>query len=138
MNELEKNLDLLSLFHFILGGFTILFACLPLIHVGVGVALLTGAFNSSPPPPAIIGWVFVVMGSLIVLGGWAIGGAMIAAGRMLKRRKSRTACIVIAALECLLMPFGTILGILTICLLTREPAQALFDAPAPSSKIAKK
>lgn len=131
MTELEKNLDLLSLFHFIVGGFTLLFACLPLIHVGVGVALLLDAFNSSPPPPALFGWLFVVMGSLAVLGGWALAGAMIAAGRMLKQRKARTACLVIGALECLLMPFGTILGVLTICLLTQDSARVLFDAPAP-------
>ena len=42
MNETEKQLDLLGLFHFILGGLTALFACLPLIHVGVGTALLLG------------------------------------------------------------------------------------------------
>ena len=130
MTELEKHLDLLSLFHFILGGLTALFACLPLIHVGVGAALLLGSFDSSPPPPAFIGWIFVILGSMAILGGWALAAAMIAAGRMLKRRKSRTACLVIAALECLLMPLGTILGILTICLLTREETQTLFETTA--------
>ncbi len=51
MNETEKQLDLLGLFHFILGGLTALFACLPLIHVGVGAALLLGAFDSGPAAP---------------------------------------------------------------------------------------
>jgi len=129
MNETEKQLDLLGLFHFILGGLTALFACLPLIHVGVGTALLLGAFDSGEAAPRFVGWLFVLMGSLFVLGGWALAAAMVAAGRMLRRRKSRTACQVIAALECLLMPLGTLLGVFTLMALSQDRAQELFDAP---------
>jgi hypothetical protein len=129
MNETDKQLDLLGLFHFILGGLTALFACLPLIHVGVGAALLLGTFDSGEAAPRFVGWIFVLMGSLFVLGGWALAAAMIAAGRMLRRRKSRTACQVIAALECLLMPLGTLLGVFTLMALSQDRAQELFDAP---------
>ena len=132
MNETEKQLDLLGLFHFILGGLTALFACLPLIHVGVGAALLLGTFDSGEAAPRFVGWIFVLMGSLFVLGGWALAAAMIAAGRMLRRRKSRTACQVIAALECLLMPLGTLLGVFTLMALSQDRAQELFDAPPPA------
>jgi len=136
MNETEKQLDLLGLFHFILGGLTALFACLPLIHVGVGAALLLGAFDSGEAAPRFVGWIFVLMGSLFVLGGWALAAAMIAAGRMLRRRKSRTACQVIAALECLLMPLGTLLGVFTLMALSQDRAQELFDAPPPAPPAA--
>ena len=132
MNETDKQLDLLGLFHFILGGLTALFACLPLIHVGVGAALLLGTFDSGEAAPRFVGWIFVLMGSLFVLGGWALAAAMIAAGRMLRRRKSRTACQVIAALECLLMPLGTLLGVFTLMALSQDRAQELFDAPPPA------
>lgn len=136
MNETDKQLDLLGLFHFILGGLTALFACLPLIHVGVGAALLLGTFDSGEAAPRFVGWIFVLMGSLFVLGGWALAAAMIAAGRMLRRRKSRTACQVIAALECLLMPLGTLLGVFTIMALSQDRAQELFDAPPPAPPAA--
>ncbi|MDD2519913.1 MAG: hypothetical protein PHR34_03095 [Kiritimatiellae bacterium] len=136
MNETEKQLDLLGLFHFILGGLTALFACLPLIHVGVGAALLLGTFDSGEAAPRFVGWIFVLMGSLFVLGGWALAAAMIAAGRMLRRRKSRTACQVIAALECLLMPLGTLLGVFTLMALSQDRAQELFDAPPPAPPAA--
>ncbi|MDD3441019.1 MAG: hypothetical protein PHU50_06140 [Kiritimatiellae bacterium] len=136
MNETEKQLDLLGLFHFILGGLTALFACLPLIHVGVGTALLLGTFDSGEAAPRFVGWLFVLMGSLFVLGGWALAAAMIAAGRMLRRRKSRTACQVIAALECLLMPLGTLLGVFTLMALSQDRAQELFDAPPPAPPAA--
>jgi hypothetical protein len=136
MNETDKQLDLLGLFHFILGGLTALFACLPLIHVGVGAALLLGTFDSGEAAPRFVGWIFVLMGSLFVLGGWALAAAMIAAGRMLRRRKSRTACQVIAALECLLMPLGTLLGVFTLMALSQDRAQELFDAPPPAPPAA--
>ena len=136
MNENDKQLDLLGLFHFILGGLTALFACLPLIHVGVGAALLLGTFDSGEAAPRFVGWIFVLMGSLFVLGGWALAAAMIAAGRMLRRRKSRTACQVIAALECLLMPLGTLLGVFTLMALSQDRAQELFDAPPPAPPAA--
>ena len=76
------------------------------------------------------------MGSLFVLGGWALAAAMIAAGRMLRRRKSRTACQVIAALECLLMPLGTLLGVFTLMALSQDRAQEIFDAPPPAPPAA--
>ena len=136
MNETDKQLDLLGLFHFLLGGLTALFACLPLIHVGVGAALLLGTFDSGEAAPRFVGWIFVLMGSLFVLGGWALAAAMIAAGRMLRRRKSRTACQVIAALECLLMPLGTLLGVFTLMALSQDRAQELFDAPPPAPPAA--
>ncbi len=38
-----------------------------------------------------------------------------------------TYCLVVAALECLFMPFGTILGVFTIVVLMRHPLKALFE-----------
>jgi hypothetical protein len=73
---------------------------------------------------------FIIMGSLIVLGGWTIGILMIIAGQKLKRRESRTFCIVIAALECLIQPFGTVLGVLTIIVLMKPSVIQLFTPNA--------
>lgn len=128
MTEEEKNLDLLSLFHYIVGGITALFACIPLIHVTIGLLLVFGKFDDSAP--AWFGWIFVVMGGVVILGGWALAAAMIVAGRKLKQRTSRTYCLVVGALECTLMPLGTILGIFTLITLTKDSVKARFDMPA--------
>lgn len=58
---------------------------------------------------------------------------MIAAGRKLKRRTSRTFCLVVAGLECILMPFGTVLGVFTLIVLSKEPAKQLFAERAPAA-----
>ena len=129
MTEEERNLDLLGVFHYVVGGLTALFACLPLLHVAMGAAMLSGAFDGSNPPPEFLGWFFVAFGAFFVLAGWALAAAIAVAGRKLRTRTARTYCLVVAGLECMMMPFGTVLGVFTLIVLTKEPAKALFAAP---------
>ena len=128
MKEDENNLDLLSIFHYILGGITALFSCLPIIHLSLGVAMLRGAFGGKNPPPQVLGWIFVILGGTFVLCGWALAVAIIIVGSRLKRKRSRTYCIVVAALECMMMPFGTVLGVFTIIILMKESVKEIFAA----------
>lgn len=134
MNQDEQNLNLLSLFHYILGPLTMVFCSFGLIHLGLGIAMVKGAFSGdkNPPPPGL-GWMFVVMGSLVVLCGWTVGILTIIAGRKLRRRKSRIYCMVIAGLECLNMPLGTALGVFTIITLVKPSVIQLFSANAESA-----
>jgi len=124
----EKYLDLLAIFHYILGGITALFACFPLIHVAMGLAIVFApSTGSNCPPPNLFGWIFVFMGGIFVLCGWALAVAIIIAGRKLNQRKSRTYCIVVGATECIFIPFGTILGVFTLIVLMKESAAELFS-----------
>ena len=132
MEEDRRHLDLLSVFHYIVGGLTALFASFPLIHVAVGLALLLGDFNADPPPP-FLGWLFMGIGGVLVIGGWTLAVLMIIAGRKLKRRTSRTYCLVVAGLECLAMPLGTILGVFTIITLTKDSVKKLFESGSGSA-----
>ena len=114
MKEDDKFLDLLAIFHYVVAGLTALFACFPLIHVAVGVSVVSNAFERPHAPPAAIGWNFVAVGGTLVACGWALAVAILIAGRKLKKRVSWTYCIVMGAIECMLMPFGTILGVFTL------------------------
>jgi hypothetical protein len=129
-NEDIKNIDLLSLFHYILGGITALFSCIPFIHVFMGLAIVSGKFfndsNGSGPPP-VFGWLFVITGAVIILIGWSTAVCMIIAGRKLKRRKNRIFCMVVAGIECMLMPLGTILGVFTLIALSKDSINEIFD-----------
>jgi hypothetical protein len=49
------------------------------------------------------------------------------AGRSLALRKRYSFALVIAGIECLFVPFGTILGVFTIVALSRESIRALFS-----------
>ncbi len=135
MTDEEKQLDLLSMFHWIFGGMTALFACIPLIHVTLGLFLIFGKMDGPNPPPALIGWIFVIIGGFFILCGWTLAAAILVAGFKLKKRRARTYCLVIGSLECILVPFGTVLGVFTLIALMNDSTKRLFgtDAPAPQS-----
>jgi hypothetical protein len=41
-------------------------------------------------------------------------------------------CLVMGGVECLFMPFGTVLGVFTIIVLMREPVKQLFGVNPPA------
>ncbi len=109
-----------------------LFACFPLIHVGIGIAILTNPHflhgKGGEPIPAFAGWLLIVIGGTIVLCGWALAAFICTTGRFLAHRRHYTFCLVIAAVECMFMPFGTILGVFTIFVLLRPAVKEMFAA----------
>ena len=132
MTQDEQYLDLLSIFHYVVAALTAAFSCIFLIHVAIGVAMLAGAFDGGrDAPPRAFGWLFILGPSVFILMGWALAAFMIAAGRRLKRRTSRTFCLVVAGVECAAMPFGTVLGVFTIVVLMKESVRQLFAARRP-------
>ncbi|MBN1226776.1 MAG: hypothetical protein JXA79_07270 [Deltaproteobacteria bacterium] len=128
-NEDLKHLDLLALFHYIMGGITAFFACIPFIHVFIGLAIVSGIFFEQfdrSGPPSFFGWFFVIFGSLFILLGWCLAVFMFITGKKLKHRKNRIFCMVVAGVECMFMPFGTVLGVLTLIALSKDSIKEIF------------
>jgi hypothetical protein len=124
----EQHLQLLAIFHYVVGGLTAFFACFPLIHLTIGLAMVFGGFpGNQPPPPQFVGWLFIILGGGFFVVGQTLAICIIIAGRFLARRKHYLFVFVVACCECLFMPFGTILGVFTIILLSRESAKSAFD-----------
>jgi hypothetical protein len=129
----EEHLKLLALFHYIVAGLGALFACLPLIHVAIGVTMIMNPSimnggQQSTPPPAAFGYLFAGMGALFVLLGWAAAICTFISGRYLARRRCRIFSIVVAAILCMFFPFGTVLGVFTIIVLSKESVRRLYEA----------
>ncbi len=133
MTQDEQNLNLLSIFHYVVAGLTALCACVFLIHVGIGIAMVSGAFEGPDAPPRAFGWFFIIFPGLGILCGWTLAALMIVTGRRLSRRQSRTFCLVIAGIECAFMPVGTVLGIFTIVVLLKDSVRELFAANPPGT-----
>ena len=55
------------------------------------------------------------------------------AGRYLSQQRHYTFCLVMAAVACMFMPFGTVLGVFTIIVLVRESVKELFAQGKPSA-----
>jgi hypothetical protein len=129
IDEGIKHLDLLGVFHYVVGGITALFSCMPFLHVFMGLAVLSGKFveesNGSGPPP-IMGWMFIIMGTIFIIFGWSMAICMIIAGRKLKQHKKRMFCMVVAGIECIFIPLGTILGVFTLIALNKDSIKKIF------------
>jgi len=134
----QEHLKLLSIFQYVVAGMTALFSLFPLIHVAIGIAIIIGSDSmdsaNGQPPPEIIGWIFAVIGGVIILCGLTLAICMFVAGRMLVSCRRYLFCLVIAGLECLVMPFGTVLGIFTIVVLSRESVKELFAGNQETAK----
>lgn len=140
LKEDDEQLKLLSIFHYIMGGFICLMACRALVLLVTGIAMvhgpnLLGNSGSIPlpngvepggAPPESLGWVLIVAGAIFFLLGQAVGAVIIMAGRSLARRRRRLFVLVIAWLQCAIFPIGTALGIFTIIVLLRQSVKAQF------------
>jgi hypothetical protein len=85
----------------------------------------------APFPSKLFGGIFVGVASMIIAGGVTLSTLIMVAGRRLGARRKHTYCLVIAGIECLFIPFGTVLGIFTILTLVKPEAKLLFGLPAP-------
>jgi hypothetical protein len=132
MNQDKEHLRLLAIFHYVVAGLAALFSFFPLLYTTVGAIFIFAARHGTPkpgeePPPEFIGWIFAVIGSLLFLLGIAIAICILVAGRSLAKRTRYWFALVVACIECLFIPFGTILGVFTIIVLSRESVKALFS-----------
>ena len=132
----EEHLRLLSLFHYVVAGLAALFALLPIFHLIFGLFMMFGPEKfrgKEEAPVALMGLVFVVFALVFITIGWIFAAFVLANGRFLARRKHYTFCLVMAGIECMFMPFGTVLGAFTIVTLVQEPVKRLFAAKPPAS-----
>jgi MFS family permease len=127
----EEHLRLLSLGHYIAGGFVIAFTSLFIFYFILMLMIarhpdLFGGSNNAHPPPQGFFQIIAVFFGLGILAGLAFGGLIIYVGRCIKRRVRRTLTLVVACLNTLSMPFGTILGVFTLMVLTRPRVKLLY------------
>jgi hypothetical protein len=133
----REHLKLLAIFHFVVAGFAFLGIGFVFLHYALFHSFLSdpeiwkAAQKGANPPPRelfakfadILIWFYVFFGAVLVTGGIL----NLLSGLFLLRRKHRIFSIVIAAFDCLQVPFGTILGVFTIIVLSRDSVQKLYD-----------
>ncbi len=131
MEQDHHHLNLLSIFHFVAGGINLLLSCFPLIHLFIGIAILVGGLDGEAP--SCVGLFFIVISLAFITFDFTLSGLMIAAGIKLKKRESHTFCLVVAAIECIIMPYGTVLGVFSLIVLTRQSVKSLFGIDTPAT-----
>ncbi len=133
MNDDVQHLRYLSIGHYICAAITALFACFPLIHLTIGLIFLLNppAMEGGEQFPAqAFGLLFALIGGAFVLSGWTVAALIFVAGRSIAARKRHMFCIIVAAICCAFFPFGTVLGVFTLLVLTRPSVKAMFQRQA--------
>src|SRR5262249_2611484 len=132
MNRDLEHLQLLAIFHYVVAGLGALCSFFPLLYTTIGVIFIFAARHGTAKPGVALpresfGWIVAVLGSLLFLMGIAMAIFIPIAGRSLALRKRYSFAFVMACIECLFVPFGTILGVFTIVVLSRESVRGLFS-----------
>ena len=131
----ENHLKLLEIFHYVAAGITVLVGCIPFVHlaIGIGLQLVPVADHPSAEIPRIVGWVLIVFATIIILVFWALALVILVSGRNLCHRKRYTFCLIVAGISCLLIPYGTVLGVFTIMTLMRPSVKQIFGVGEPAA-----
>jgi hypothetical protein len=131
----NEHLKLLSIFHFVAGSLALCGIGFLVLHYFVMHTVFANPQmwkgpNGPAGPPAeffqIFRWFYLVMGLAMAVAFLA----NVASGIFLRQRKHRTFSLVVAALNCLQIPFGTVLGVFTIIILMRESVRKAYAAPS--------
>jgi len=134
----QEQLRLISIFHYIVGAMEACFGCMGLMHLFIGISMLISPASwasDGPPPPPFAGWFFAIAGGALILAGLTAGILTALSGRFIAKRRHRNFSIVIAAIICLFMPFGTVLGVFTLVALTKSEVIELYKNPTEQAAL---
>ncbi|HET9552527.1 MAG TPA: hypothetical protein VFP50_06120 [Anaeromyxobacteraceae bacterium] len=129
MGAPRDDLRILAIFHWVLAGLAAVGTAIPLLYVGMGVFFLHGKFDGQAPPPEFVGWFMIVFGAAFATMALGYAALVAYAGRCLARTRHWTFVVVVAGLSCAFFPFGTVLGVFTIVVLSKPEVKALFQPP---------
>jgi hypothetical protein len=141
-NRDADHLRTLAIFHYVVGGLSLLGLGFMYLHYYFMQTFFANPKlweNAKEPPPfnpqefwMIFVWFYVAAGIVMVVAGVL----NLMSGRYLQQRKNRMFSLVVAGLNCLQMPFGTVLGVFTLVVLTRESVQRLYEQKAATVNLA--
>ncbi len=131
----NEHLRLLSIFHFVVGGLAVAAMALLCLHFLAfffvfSIAPMGNGPQDAPPREMLymLGGLYVVFG--LVLAATAVLNGL--SGLFLRQRKNRIFSLVVAGLDCLQIPCGTILGVCTIVVLTRDSVRRAYESHGSS------
>ena len=134
------HLKLLSIFHFIMAGCSVLGLAFLFFHYQLTRQSLVhdGALRQPSADAASLAWFlsfskwfYFVLGGIDIL--CAVGNLL--SGFYIRERKHRTFSLIVAGLNCLRMSIGTVLGIFTFIVLLRNSVREAYDFPAGTAPL---
>jgi cytochrome c biogenesis protein CcdA len=127
------HLRLLAIFHYVFAGLSVLGLAFLALHYAFMHAMFSHPemwknSNGAAPPPRefleMFVWFYIFFAVVFV----AVGIGNLLSARFLQKRRNRVFSLVIAGLDVLQFPFGTVLGVFTFIVLMRDSVHELYGA----------
>ena len=125
----EEHLKIVAILHYFAAGFFALTGCASIIHLSIGILMLSGAVPMKPNEQAeatFMGAFFTGISLLWMAVWWVMGILIAVGGRNLQLRRSWLFGLLIALLLTMHAPLGTLLGVFTLFILLRPNVKAVF------------
>ena len=128
------HLNLLAIFHFVGAGLALLGIAFLVTHYAFMHAMFTNPKffeNQKQPMPVPPEQIFAMLKWIYLAGAvWFVASGILnlISGLCLRGRKGRTFSLVVAGINCLHIPLGTVLGVFTIIVLIRDSVRELYEA----------
>lgn len=120
------HLNILSGFHYLGGVYFLLATLFVSRYVLAGFMAFIRSNGAASPSESFTSWGQVIMILILVIFMMAMGIALIFVGHNLRTHKARVFCSVVAGIECLSFPLGTLLGVFALIKLNKDPVKELF------------
>ena len=126
----KQYLQYLAIGHYVMAAMALVFGSIPILQILAGLFMATDVLGSVvrdvPTAGLAAGVIFMLIGLIYVLAAWVYGLFMIKAAKALKEQRNHNLCVVMAAVSCLFVPVGTVLGIFTLLVLLDDDVKAAF------------
>ena len=122
----SEHIKLLAIFHFVVAGLALAGIGFVLLHYLIFSTVVSNPDlwkNTKNPSPFPVQEFFKIFIWFYLFAAFLLATAAILnllSGLFLRQRRHRTFSIIVAALDCLQIPFGTTLGVFTIIVLCRK------------------
>lgn len=131
------DLKALSIGHYIQGGIMAFYSLVALAYGAFVATIVTkvGAAGQQQLPDGILAILSIVF-SAVLFASALYTLCIFLAARWLGRRQHILFIQIVSGLNCLFIPYGTVLGVFTLVVLARPQAKLLFSGPAAETAVA--
>jgi len=127
----QEHLRLLSISYWCSAGLSLLWGFFGAMY-GLILSAVAGLATQGPGAPsatlAFSRFLSIFIGAMCAIS-ILFAAAKFGVGWFLRQRRHRAFCLVVAALECPWIPYGTLLGVSSFLVLCRPSVRLLFDQP---------
>jgi hypothetical protein len=120
-----EHIKLLAIFHFVVAGLALLGEVFLALHFLIMRMVFTNpelwkSQANNAPPPEVFFYMMIMFYCVFGVIFLTVSVLNLLSGLFLRRRKNRIFSLVVGGLNCVQIPFGTVLGVFTLIVLMRS------------------